>query len=402
LLTNWEKEVAKFAPDLTTRVYHGQKRNWNPDCHLMITSYGILRSDLKQFEDQSWSVLIIDEAQNIKNPETDQARAVKKIRAGIKIAMTGTPVENRLSDYWSIMDFLNRGYLGSEKSFKREYSIPIQMYRDRDRADYFRRITSPLILRRLKSDKAIIQDLPDKVENDQYCSLTTNQTALYEEVVKTSLKEIKALKGMARSGMVFKLLIALKQICNHPHQFVKTGSTHADLSGKMVLLFSLLDNILESNEKTLIFTQYKEMGDLLVDLITKRYHTEPLFLHGSLSRPKRDEMVTAFQDDPQNKVFILSLKAGGTGLNLTGASNVIHYDLWWNPAVENQATDRAYRIGQTKNVMVYRLLTTGTMEERINNMIRSKKELADMTVNTGEKWIGELSNGELGELVELG
>ena len=288
LLTNWEKEVGKFAPGLTTHVYHGQKRNWHPGCHLMITSYGILRSDLKQFEEQSWSVLIIDEAQNIKNPGTDQTRAVKKIRAGMKIAMTGTPVENRLTDYWSIMDFLNRGYLGSEKSFKEEYSIPIQLYRDQHRIDYFRRISSPLILRRLKTDKSIIQDLPDKIENDQYCALTKNQAALYEEVVKNSLEEINTLTGMARSGMVFKLLTALKQVCNHPHQFVQSGSTQPDLSGKMVLLFSLLDNILDSNEKTLVFTQYKEMGDLLVELITKRYNTNPLFLHGSLSRTKRD------------------------------------------------------------------------------------------------------------------
>jgi uncharacterized Zn finger protein/superfamily II DNA or RNA helicase len=402
LLTNWEKEVAKFAPGLTTRVYHGQKRNWDIDCHLLITSYGILRSDITQFEEQTWSVLIIDEAQNIKNPETDQTRAVKKISAGMKIAMTGTPVENRLTDYWSIMDFLNHGYLGSEKSFKKEYAIPIQIYHDQHQVNYFRKITAPLILRRLKTDKSIIQDLPDKIENDQYCSLTKNQAALYEEVVKNSIEEIDSFTGIERSGKVFKLLIALKQICNHPFQFIKTGSKTPDLSGKMILLFNLLDNILEANEKTLIFTQYKEMGDLLVELINQRYHTEPLFLHGTLSRPKRDALVTEFQESAHNKIFILSLKAGGTGLNLTGASNVIHYDLWWNPAVENQATDRAYRIGQTKNVMVYRMLTTGTLEEKINRMIISKKELVNLTVNTGEKWLGDLSSKELKELVRLG
>jgi SNF2 family DNA or RNA helicase len=268
-------------------------------------------------------------------------------------------------------------------------------------------VTAPFILRRLKSDKSIIADLPDKIENNQFATLTVEQAAVYQSVVQQQMKAIyEEGEENKRQGKVLKMITALKQICNHPHQFLKKGPKSPDLSGKVQLLLSLLDTIYANGEKTLIFTQYQEMGELLVKIIEDTFGKTPLFLHGATSRPKRDEMVEAFQAPPsfdgENDTFILSLKAGGTGLNLTAASNVIHFDLWWNPAVEAQATDRAYRIGQQRNVMVWRLITQGTFEEKIDEMIRRKKDLANLTVATGESWIGNLSNEELGVLVGLG
>ena len=402
ILTNWQKEIEKFTPDLKSLIYHGQKRKLDikkPD--LIITTYGMIRSEAEKFQKTKWYCIVIDEAQNIKNPGTNQTRAIKKLKADVKIAMSGTPVENRLSEYWSILDYSNKGYLGSLTKFTEEFAKPIQIYRNHERANTFRKITEPFILRRLKSDKNIIKDLPDKIENNQYCSLTKGQAAIYQNVVNNMMKDIENNEGIAKKGLVLKLITALKQICNHPYHFLKKGELTASLSGKSTLLFNILENIYENNEKTLIFTQYKEMGSLLVKLIQENFNTKPLFLHGGLSRKKRDEMVENFQEKRNEKTFILSLKAGGTGLNLTAARNVIHYDLWWNPAVEAQATDRAYRIGQKENVMVYRLLTKGTFEEKIEDMLKIKKELANLTVSTGEKWIGYLSNNELKDLVNL-
>ena len=402
ILTNWQKEIEKFTPDLNSLIYHGQKRTLDIKKYdLIITTYGIIRSEAEKFQKTNWHCIIIDEAQNIKNPGTNQTKAIKKLKSDVKIAMSGTPVENRLSEYWSILDYTNKGYLGSLTTFTKEFAKPIQIYRDHERAATFRKITEPFIIRRLKSDKNIIKDLPDKIENNQYCSLTKEQAAIYQNVVNNIMKDIGNNEGIARRGLVLKLITALKQICNHPYHFLKKGELSAGLSGKSTLLFNILENIYENNEKTLIFTQYKEMGSLLVKLIQENFNTKPLFLHGGLSRKKRDEMVENFQEKRNEKTFILSLKAGGTGLNLTAAQNVIHYDLWWNPAVEAQATDRAYRIGQKENVMVYRLLTKGTFEEKIEEMLKRKKELANLTVSTGEKWIGELSNNELKELVNL-
>ncbi len=402
LLGNWEREIQKFAPDLQALIYHGAKRTLDTEnFEVILTSYGVARSDEKILSKINWGFLIIDEAQNIKNTQTAQTKTIKKIKSDVRIAMSGTPVENRLSEYWSIFDFTNKGYLDSLKRFKDEFIEPIEKERSQEHLDRFKKVTAPFILRRVKSDKSIIQDLPDKIETDQFCTLTTEQTALYQNVVDRSLEEIQKEDGMSRRGLIFQMMTALKQICNHPSQFLKENSIKPELSGKTQVLLDLLDNIYENDEKTLIFTQYKEMGDLLEKLLKERYHQTPLWLHGGTSRKRRDEMVELFQNQAHQKIMLLSLKAGGTGLNLTAANNVIHYDLWWNPAVENQATDRAYRIGQQKNVMVYRMITQATFEESINAMIKSKKELADLTVSTGENWVTEMSNEDLKSIFSL-
>lgn len=403
LLGNWQKEINKFAPELEVAIYHGIGRKFTDEGYdVMLTSYGVLRSDIKILQKENWAVFGIDEAQNIKNVNTEQTKAVKKINCENRIALSGTPVENRLSEYWSIIDFTNKGYLNSLPKFKTEFVKPIEVHRDQNKVAHFKKVTAPFILRRLKTDKSIISDLPEKIEADQLCSLTKAQSALYENVVKSAMKSIEQEEDITRLGLVFKLMISLKQICNHPSHFLKKQQIDPSKSGKTAMLLSLLDTIHENGEKTLIFTQYKEMGDLLVKLIKEKYHYDALWLHGGVSRKKRDTMVNDFQKKHYCKTMILSLKAGGTGLNLTAANNVIHYDLWWNPAVENQATDRAYRIGQQKNVMVYRMITQGTFEEKINEMIKSKKELADMTVGTGENWIGDLNNQQLKEIFNLG
>ena len=411
LLTNWQKEIARFAPDLQAKVYHGSNRKLPTekadDYDILLTTYGVVRSDLDTFKKLTWTVVVIDEAQNIKNSDTEQTKAVKALKAPIRIALSGTPVENRLSEFWSIMDFVNKGYLGGLSKFNEEFGKPIQQERDHQKLDQFRLITSPFLLRRVKTDRTIISDLPDKIENNQFCSLTPEQTALYESVVQESIRAIEEKDGIARRGLVLKLMTALKQIGNHPHQYLKRGNDRntgpsPSLSGKATLLLNLLENIYASHEKVLIFTQYREMGELLSQFIQQTFGTQPLFLHGGTSRADRDEMVEQFQRNRSDHTFILSLKAGGTGLNLTQANHVIHYDLWWNPAVESQATDRAFRIGQTKNVLVYRLMNQGTLEEKIDAMIRSKRELADLSVKTGETWLGDLSDTELKELVSLG
>ena len=404
LLSNWEKEMERFAPSLSILTYHGLKRKLDyKDFDITITSYGMIRRDIARFQKIKWATVIIDEAQNIKNAATNQTRAIKKLKAPVKIAMSGTPVENRLSEYWSIFDFVNKGYLGSLKYFKKEFSAPIEKDGNEQQLNKFKKITSPFILRRLKTDKTIISDLPDKIENDRYVSLTKEQTAIYKNVVDSMLKEVETLekKDIKRAGIVFKLMTALKQICNHPSQFLKKEDYNVELSGKAIMLLDILQSIYESDEKVLIFTQYREMGEIIKIMIEEHFGRKAQFLHGGVSRKKRDQMVDDFQEKNHIKTFILSIKAGGTGLNLTKANHVIHYDLWWNPAVETQATDRAFRIGQNKNVMVYRLITKDTFEEKINEMLQKKKQLADLTVSAGEKWIGNLSNNELTELIKI-
>ena len=402
LITNWQKEIERFAPELVPHIYHGAKREFKTkDCDLVITSYGMLRSDATKFQKVKWEVLAIDEAQNIKNPGTEQTKAVKKMKAEVKIAISGTPVENRLSEYWSLFDFVNKGYLGSAKYFKKTFAYPIENENNELQLKRFKKITDPFILRRVKTDKSIISDLPEKIEHDCYIKLTKEQTALYQNVVNTMLESLNKTEenSIERKGLVLKMMTALKQICNHPSQFLKKEDDRVDLSGKTEMLMELLRSIYEQDEKVLIFTQYKEMGQILVRILEKAFDTKPLFLHGGVARHKRDAMVTDFQNKKHVKIFILSIKAGGTGLNLTAANHVIHYDLWWNPAVEAQATDRAFRIGQKKNVIVHRLISKGTFEEKINQMLQDKKHLADLTVANGEKWIGDLSNRELQELV---
>ncbi|GGX08556.1 SNF2-related protein [Aquimarina muelleri] len=402
LLTNWQKEIEKFAPDLSTYIYHGAKRTFDKEgFDIFMTTYGLLRSDVLKFQKIKWEILVIDEAQAIKNAGTEQTKAVKKIKATVKVAMSGTPVENRLSEYWSLFDFTNKGYLGSMKYFTEHFSSPIERKNDQVALHRFKKITDPFILRRLKTDKSIISDLPEKIEQDCFIALGKEQTALYQNVVDQMIKALNGVeeKSIERKGLVLKMITALKQVCNHPSQFLKKEDYRPQLSGKSERLLELLCSIYENNEKVLIFTQYKEMGQILSEILSKAFGTKPLFLHGGVSRKKRDEMVEDFQEKKHIKTFILSIKAGGTGLNLTAANHVIHYDLWWNPAVEAQATDRAFRIGQQKNVLVHRLISKGTFEEKINQMLQDKKQLANMAVSTGEKWIGDLSNDELKELV---
>lgn len=402
LLTNWRREVEKFAPYLRVHTYHGTDRKFKTKgVHVFLTTYGLLRRDSTKFTKPKWAAVIIDEAQAIKNHGTAQTKAVKKIKANLRIAMTGTPVENRLTEYWSIFDFLNKGYLKGVKAFKDEFAMPIEVDRNQQQLALFRKITAPFILRRLKSDKSIIKDLPDKIEIDQYCQLEQEQAALYQITMDQIMEQIEGSENIARRGLVLKLITALKQICNHPSHFLKRESLNAEKSGKTELLMELMGNMAANEEKLLIFTQYTQMGYLLQKLIGEQFGLEPLFLHGGLTRKKRDQMVDDFQQKPYVKTMILSLRAGGTGLNLTAAQNVVHFDLWWNPAVEAQATDRAYRIGQTSNVMVHRLITRGSFEEKINAMLKDKRELADMVISQGEKWIGEYSDKDLREIFTL-
>lgn len=407
LLVNWQKECARFAPSLRVEIYHGAMRDLSSfDAEVMVTSYGVVRSDISKLKKLKWELLVIDEAQNIKNTATAQTKAVNAISAKSHIAMSGTPVENRLSEYWSIMNFANKGLLGSLKDFNIRYGRPIQIEGSREAAERFKATTAPFMLRRLKSDKSIISDLPDKIERDEFASLTADQSALYRQTLDEAMREIEGVGGtdhaslFKREGLVLQMIMALKQICNHPAQFLKTKQADAELSGKAMLLTDLVRTIVESGEKVLIFTQFKEMGDLLVKMLEKE-DIPSMFYHGGTTLKKRTEMVERFQSIRSAQVFILSLKAAGTGLNLTAATNVIHYDLWWNPAVEAQATDRAYRIGQHRNVQVYRFITKGTFEERINEMIQDKKRLADLTVGTGEKWLASMSDSELRSLFTL-
>ncbi|MDR0687291.1 MAG: DEAD/DEAH box helicase [Prevotellaceae bacterium] len=414
LLANWQAEVEKFAPSLDVALYHGAKRALEEKeeeeegkYDVLLTSYGVVRSDVLTLKKKKWSVVVIDEAQNIKNYETAQSKAVKSIPAATFIAMSGTPVENRLSELWSIMDFCNRHFLGNLAEFRETFATPIQNRHDVAAAGKLKKVIAPFMMRRLKSDKTIISDLPDKIEIDSFAYLTKAQAGLYEKTLHEAMKAIEDVEKtdrqslFMRQGLVLQMILALKQICNHPTNFLKNNVMDARISGKMDLLFDKLDGIMETNEKALIFTQFTEMGNLLQRFITERFGKKPLFLHGGCSLKQRKVMVEDFQHSAADKLFILSLKAAGTGLNLTAAGHVIHYDLWWNPAVEAQATDRAYRIGQKNNVMVHRFITKGTFEERINEMIQRKKELVNLTVDSGESWIGNLSNKELRSIFEL-
>ena len=409
LVTNWQAELCRFAPSLSVFTYHGQQRNLKEfkDKDILLTTYGVLRSDVTKLKKLPWLTVIIDEAQNIKNADTAQSKAVRTIPAKLHIAMSGTPVENRLSEFWSIMDFTNKGYLGTAKGFKEEFANPIQREGDNRKVERFRTITAPFLLRRLKTDKTIINDLPDKIEQNELALLTERQAALYHETLEQAMQAIEGIDAtdqqslFVRQGLVLQMILALKQICNHPALFLKNGDFQPELSGKTEMLLSLLESIIDSGQKVLVFTQFRKMGDILQQMIEQRLGERPLFLHGGCSIKQRQEMVERFQQNSRgDRIFLLSLKAAGTGLNLTAASHVIHYDLWWNPAVEAQATDRAYRIGQHQNVMVHRFITQNTFEERIDQMIQDKRHLADITVATGESWIGKLSNSELREIFQ--
>lgn len=401
LLGNWVKELHGFAPSLNVSVYHGPDRKLDEKADIIITTFAVLRIDIEDIKKKSWGLLVIDEAQNIKNPDTSQTLAVKSLKAEFKIAMTGTPVENRLTELWSIFDFINKGYLGSLREFQKRYAVPIEKFKQTNRAEKLKLSISPFVLRRLKTDKSVISDLPEKVVLDEYCYLSKTQAALYESTLNSIMGQIAEAQGINRRGMIFKLITALKQICNHPFQYKKSGEMTKDVSGKCDKFISVLDGILQNKEKSVVFTQYKEMGKILVPIVQNELSTTPLFFHGSLNTAQREAMLKQFQEDDESKIMILSLKAGGTGLNLTNATNVIHYDLWWNPAVEDQATDRTYRIGQNNNVMVHRLITLGTFEEKIDEMIKKKKELVNMAVFEGEKTITDLTDEEIYNIFTL-
>ena len=401
LMGNWMKEFQMFAPNLKVGKYHGLDRKLDLKLDVILTTYAIMRIDIEEMKKHTWGMIVVDEAQNIKNPDTAQTMSIKILKSDIKIAMTGTPVENRLTELWSIFDFINTGYLGSLKEFQKSYAIPIERFKEKSRAAKLKMSVSPFVLRRLKTDKSVISDLPDRVVINDYCYLTKAQTMLYEKTLNDMMSKISGVSGVNRRGNIFKLITSLKQICNHPYQFLKAGEMTKEMSGKMEKCVDLVGSILDNNEKTLIFTQYKEMGDILTQILSDEFNETPLFFHGSLTVGQREKLIEDFQTKDDNHVMVLSLKAGGTGLNLTKATNVIHYDLWWNPAVEDQATDRTYRIGQEKNVMVHRLITLGTFEEKIDEMLKSKKELADLAVYEGEKIITELSDQEIYDIFSL-
>jgi len=406
LLGNWEREIAKFAPTIPFFVHHGNNRDRLPRDFrphtIVLTTYGVIRREEEIFGARSWGMAVVDEAQAIKNAGSFQAKAVRRLKAPFKLALTGTPIENRLLELWSILAFALPGYLGGESQFKEQFAGPIEKYRDPDAAQELRQRVGPFILRRLKTDRTIIQDLPDKLEMKVYTQLSKEQALLYKARVDQMDLDFAASKGIERRGRILALLTHLKQICNHPSQFLKQAGPYKGRSGKLERLTDMLEEVLESGEKALVFTQFKEMGDRLQVHLQDVLGFEPPFLHGGSSREQRDEMVRSFQEDADGaKVLLLSLKAGGVGLNLTAATHVFHFDRWWNPAVEDQATDRTYRIGQTHNVQVHKLITMGTLEEKIDAMLESKRDLADRVVGTGEGWLTELDDDALRRLVLL-
>jgi SNF2 family DNA or RNA helicase len=417
VINNWEREVRKFAPKLNTVIHHGDKREQGKTFikqverqQLIITSYSLIPRDLKTLSGIEWQGVVLDEAQNIKNPTAKQSQAVRELPAGFRIALTGTPVENRLTELWSILDFLNPGFLGNRNFFQKRFAAPIEKYGDRESLNVLRSLTQPFILRRLKTDQNIIQDLPEKQEMNVYCGLSSEQAELYQQLVDQSLEEIEDSEGIKRRGLILTLLLRLKQLCNHPELISNSKAKDVKIdaekfknrSGKLLRLAEMLEEIVDEGDRALIFTQFAEWGKILQPYLTEKLGEEVLFLYGSTPRIARQEMVDRFQNEPNGpKIFILSLKAGGTGLNLTRANHVFHVDRWWNPAVENQATDRAFRIGQKRNVQVHKFVCTGTLEERISDIIESKKELAEQTVNAGEQWLTDLDTNSLRSLLLL-
>src|SRR4051794_1902325 len=410
LVGNWQREAERFTPDLRVHVHHGSDRARGEDfeqavepADLVVTTYAVAARDVEELREVPWRRVVLDEAQAIKNAATRSAQAVRSLAARQRIAVTGTPVENRLADLWSILDTTNPGILGNAPAFTRRFAVPIERHGDEDAADRLRTLTRPFVLRRLKTDRTIIADLPDKLEMEVVCSLTREQAALYQAVVDDMLRKVEESEGIERRGLVLATTTKLKQVCNHPAQLLRDGTPLAGRSGKLERVEAIVEEVLAGGERALLFTQFAEFGGMLRSRLTQRFGREVLFLHGGVPKKQRDRMVARFQaDDPAAPaLFVLSLKAGGTGLTLTAANHVLHVDRWWNPAVEDQATDRAFRIGQTRNVQVRKLVCAGTLEERISAMIAEKRGLAARIVGTGETWLTELSTQELRELVAL-
>ncbi|MBL9141610.1 MAG: DEAD/DEAH box helicase [Phycisphaerae bacterium] len=444
VLGNWHRELTRFAPELVVHVHHGLERpqgerflHLAQRADVVVTTYALVTRDKDLLGQVEWRRVVLDEAQHIKNPPTKQTAAIRALRTRFRVALTGTPVENRLSELWSIMEFCCPGYLGTHNDFRRRFAVPVERHRDKRRADRLRSLVRPFILRRLKTDPKVISDLPPLIETRQQIPLTAEQASLYDQVVTDMLKRVDQAEGIRRRGLVLSALVKLKQICNHPAHFLREGlSTIAevetdpgdasasaipdlndraifakgvpraarlsDRSGKSIRVLQMLEEVLAAGDRALIFTQYRQMGHLLVQMIRQDLDVDALFLHGGTPQAKREALVARFQsEDKAAPLFILSLKAGGVGLNLTAANHVFHYDRWWNPAVENQATDRAFRIGQLRTVNVHKMISSGTLEERIDQMIEQKTELASQIIGTGEQWLTELSTSQLRDLLSL-
>ncbi len=409
VLENWKKEGERFTPDLSLYIHHGSKRlhgiqlkKESSKHQLVVTSYALALRDREDLHALDWENLILDEAQNIKNHESQQCKAIKKVEANFRLALTGTPLENHVGDLWSLFDFLQPGWLGNNAEFQTHFYRPIQVYGKPDRIEALQRMTQPFILRRVKTDPTIIADLPDKIESKEYCLLSKEQVSLYEACLKNSMQEIERSEGISRRGKILSLILHLKQICNHPAQYLKESKTlEYKRSGKLSRLWELLREIAEKKEKALLFTQYTQLGELMQAMLQQSFQEQCFFYHGGLTRSKREKILEQFERDPHASWLILSLKAGGTGLNLTSANHVFHVDRWWNPAVENQATDRAFRIGQHKNVHVHKMICTGTMEEAVDQLIEKKTSIAGQIISNGENWLSEMSNSSLRELLML-
>ncbi len=410
VIGTWAREAARFTPTLRIRVHDGPDRargrhfaNALSRCDLLVTSYALLQRDQDLLRPVRWDTVVLDEVQNIKNPDARQTRVAWSLQARHRLGLTGTPVENHLTELWSIFEFLSPGYLGTLEGFRRGYAIPIERWHSAAHAERLRRLVVPFILRRMKTDPGLVPELPPKIETREMCRLTREQGNLYAGVVRAMLGRIEQARGIQRKGLVLATLTRLKQVCDHPTLVLKDRRGLPKRSGKLARLEELLEEIMEEGQKALVFTQYAEMGTLLRRRLAERLGVEILFLHGGTPRREREAMIDRFQD-PATKaaVFLLSLKAGGTGLNLTAASHVVHFDRWWNPAVEAQATDRAHRIGQARAVHVHTLVCQGTLEDRIDALLESKKKLASRIIGTGETWITELSNAQLKSVFTLG
>ena len=450
VMGNWKRELARFAPELKVHIQHGLDRPGGErfthvaeEHDVILTTYAIVVRDKETLQSVKWRRVVLDEAQYIKNPPTKQTAAIRSIETMSRVALTGTPVENRLAELWSILEFCCPGYLGTNQDFRRRFAAPIERNRDAKAAERLRSLVRPFILRRLKTDRTVISDLPPLVESRQNIALTDEQVKLYEEVVAEMLQKVDQSEGIRRRGLVLSALVKLKQICNHPAHYLGealgSGATRGSAakaavsldsatdaddsandsgngyrailpasalnparSGKTQRLMEMLEELVAAGDCALVFTQYRQMGHLLVAMIRQMLDVEALFLHGGTPQAKRDEMVERFQKgDGTTPIFVLSLKAGGVGLNLTAANHVFHFDRWWNPAVENQATDRAFRIGQARTVNVHKYICTGTLEERIDQMIEQKTELATNIIGAGDAWLTELSSGQLRDLLTL-
>jgi non-specific serine/threonine protein kinase len=408
LVGNWQREAGRFAPELRVHVHHGAERARGGefaaavrDADLVVTTYALAARDAAALAEIEWHRLVVDEAQAIKNAATRQAVAVRSLPARHKVAVTGTPVENRLADLWSLMEFANPGLLGVAAEFKRRFAEPVERHGDEEAAARLRRLTGPFILRRVKTDRSIISDLPGKLEMEVLCNLTAEQASLYQAVVEDMMARIESSDGIERRGLVLATMTKLKQVCNHPAQFLHDGTRLAGRSGKLARLEEILDEVLAAGEKALLFTQYASFGAMLRAHLSARFGREVAYLHGGVGKAARDDLVARFQGPGGPPLFVLSLKAGGTGLTLTAANHVVHVDRWWNPAVEDQATDRAFRIGQKRSVQVRKFVCAGTVEEKISGMIRDKRGLAARIVGTGEQWLTELSTSELRDLFAL-